>query len=111
MLMASAGSNCNIQGRCGAASDYTLIWLSLDRNLRLRDKQAVIVEDCRSDISIIEPPRKEDRDPKPRLVAGKLTVLYGNDFDPEKRVTTRLIYDRNAPEDGFRTSTLTLNQQ
>jgi len=107
VLMAGAESNCNIQSMCGAASDYTLIWIRLDRNLRLKDKQAVVVEDCRSGISITDPPRKEDQEPKLRLVRGKLTVVYGNDSDPEKGITTRLVYDRKAPDQGFRTSTLT----
>ena len=105
VLMAGAESNCNIQGHCGAASDYTMIWIRLDSKLRLKNKQAVVVEDCRAGVGIIEPTSEDDKSPKLRLVGGKLTVLYG-DYDAAKRVTTRLVYDRNTPEQGFRTSTL-----
>src|SRR5262249_13530303 len=54
VLLTKAQSNCNVQGQCGADSDYTLIWLKLSASLKLEEKKAVIIEDCRSDVSLIE---------------------------------------------------------
>lgn len=102
VLFASAPSNCNVQGHCGAGGeDYTVIWLKLDTRLRLEDKKRAVIEDCQSNIST----KRGDTDteePAVKLVDGKLAVEYGDEFgDPKKRTVSHLIYDRNFPEKGF----------
>jgi hypothetical protein len=102
VLLADAESNCNVQGHCGAARDYTLIWLKLDDHLKLEDKRAAVIEDCRSSIFVIEPdyPREPDKDLELKLVDGKLNLKYG-DISKDSADSSRLIYDRNAPEKSF----------
>lgn len=102
VLLADAESNCNIQGNCGAARDYTLIWLQLNDRLKLEDKRVAVIEDCRAQIELIEPDysRGPDTEPPVKLVDGKLNLKYGNISD-DKEDRSRLIYDRHAPEKGF----------
>jgi len=101
VLLAEAQSNCNIQGHCGAASDYTLIWLKLDANLKLEEKKAVAVQECRSGITVIDPEYVEMEAPAIKLVRGIMKIEYGNKLDDDTRTTSQLIYDRKAPELGF----------
>jgi hypothetical protein len=85
VLLTSAQSNCNVQGRCGAATDYTLIWLKLGR----------------SDITMVDPGGVGQDETMIKLVGDKLTVEYGNTFDDNVRTLSRLVYDRGSPEQGF----------
>src|SRR6266542_624872 len=55
VLLAEAQSNCNVQGRCGASTDHTLIWLKLDSGLKLEKKQSAVKIDCRMNIDMIDP--------------------------------------------------------
>jgi len=49
LLLASAASNCNVQGECGAdGSDSTLFWLKITRDLSLAGKQSFPISDCRA---------------------------------------------------------------
>jgi hypothetical protein len=100
-LLTSAQSNCNVQGHCGAATDYTLIWLKLGAGLKLEGKQSAVVEDCRSDIYMADPVRVDQDEPTIKLVGDKLTIEYGKTFDDNVRTLSRLVYDRSSPEQGF----------
>jgi hypothetical protein len=101
VLLTSAQSNCNVQGRCGAATDYTLIWLKLGAGLKLEEKQSAVIEDCKLDVSVVDPGRVDQDGPTIKLVGDKLTVDYGNTFDDNVRTLSRLVYDRSSPEQGF----------
>ena len=101
VLLTSAQSNCNVQGRCGAATDYTLIWLKLGAGLKFEEKQSAIIEDCRSDITMVDPEGVGQDETTIKLVGDKLTVEYGNTFDDNVRTLSRLVYDRSSPEQGF----------
>jgi len=100
-LLTSAQSNCNIQGYCGAATDYTLIWLKLGASLKLEEKKSAVIEDCKSNIYIADPEFERLNEPPIKLVRGKLTIEYGNTLDDKVRTLSRLVYDRNSPEQGF----------
>src|SRR5262245_47987198 len=101
VLLTSAQSNCNIQGYCGAATDYTLIWLKLGASLKLEEKKSAVIEDCKSNIYIADPEFERLNEPPIKLVRGKLTIEYGNTLDDKVRTLSRLVYDRNSPEQGF----------
>jgi len=110
LLLAIAESNCNVQGYCGAARDQTLILLKLGAGLKLEEKKSVILGDCKANIEIIEPEVDYNfmGDPVVNLVFvdGKLTIVYdkivyGPDGDEEAHTSSRLVYDRNFPEQGF----------
>jgi hypothetical protein len=101
VLLAEAQSNCNIQGYCGAATDYTLIWLKLGAGLKLEEKQSAVIEDCKANVSIADPEYERLNEPPIKLVNGKLTIEYGKTFDDNVRTLSRLVYDRSSPEQGF----------
>jgi len=101
ILLAEAQSNCNIQGYCGAATDYTLIWLKLGAGLKLEEKQSAVIEDCKANVYIADPEYERLDEPPIKLVNGKLTIEYGKTFDDNVRTLSRLVYDRSAPVKGF----------
>jgi hypothetical protein len=111
VLLTSAQSNCNVQGFCGAATDHTLIWLKLGAGLKLEDKQAVVLENCRSDIYINDPDYNREYIPPLKLVSGKLAVEYGKTLDDKDRTLSRLAYDRKSPEQGFVITTIEKKSQ
>ncbi|HEX4961239.1 MAG TPA: hypothetical protein VF173_10410 [Thermoanaerobaculia bacterium] len=104
VLLASAQANCNIQGRCGAAVDSTLIWLKLTRELGLAGKQAFAIADCRAERSA----RVEgEGDPDFLLEAKDLTwtgdvlqIRY-EESAGDSETLWHLIYDRQNPDAGF----------
>lgn len=101
-LLTSAQSNCNVQGFCGAATDYTLIWLKLGAGLELEEKKSAVIEDCKSIIHLVDPGYdRSDETPSIKLVSGKLTIEYGNTIDDNLRTLTQLVYDGTFPEQGF----------
>ncbi len=101
IVLASAQSNCNVQSHCGAASDYTLIWLELDANLHLTRKQAEAIELCRSDIYVLDPQSNDQDAPPLKLTKGKLVIEYGSSDSGQARTNSKLVYDRTSPEQGF----------
>jgi len=101
VLLTSAQSNCNVQGYCGAATDYNMVWLKLSASLKLEEKKSVLLEHCNSHISIIDPKRGDQVDPPIKFVGGSLTIEYGNALDDRARMLSRLVYDRKFPEQGF----------
>lgn len=103
VLMATAQSNCSIQGMCGAATDATLIWLKLSKALDLVDKQTFVLEDCR-----------EGRGAKVDLADGdflkakdlpwrgsRLEVAFIEYLTPTE-AEGQLTYDRSHPDLGLR---------
>jgi len=101
VLLTEAQSNCNVQGHCGAASDYTLIWLKLGADLKLEEKKAAVIEDCQSNISLIDPVDDAKEEPTFKLIRGKVTLEYGNMLDDDVHTISRLVYDRKSPEQGL----------
>jgi hypothetical protein len=107
VLLAGAPPNCNVQGECGAGEEsLTLIWLKLDKDLKLAGKQAFAVDECPAQRSI----RIEGKDVLgPDVVEIKtrdlpwtgdvLKVGYEEDWG---KATYQLIYDRRNPDAGFR---------
>ena len=81
--------------------ENTLIWLKLGASLKLEEKQAVVIEDCKSDVYIGDPENNGVDDPVLKLVSGRLTVGYGKTLDDKVRTLSRLVYDRKFPEHGF----------
>jgi hypothetical protein len=101
VMLASAQGGCNVMGLCGAATDQTLIWLKLGAGLKLEGKQSAVIEDCKSNLEIADPEYDSLDEPPIKLVNGKLTIEYGNAFDDNVRMLSRLVYDRSSPEQGF----------
>jgi hypothetical protein len=101
VLLAEAQSNCNVQGRCGAAADDTLIWLKLDSGLKLEKKQSAVIVDCRMNIDMIDSEYGRHYELIIKLVRGRLAIEYGNTFDDNVRTLSQLVYDRKFPERGF----------
>jgi len=101
VLLAWAQSNCNVQGRCGAATDHTLIWLKLDSGLKLEEKQSAVIVDCRMDIDVIDSQYDKQDELIIKLVRGRLAIEYGNTIDDDVRTLSQLVYDRKYPEQGF----------
>jgi len=101
VLLTEAQSNCNVQGPCGTDSDYTLIWLKLDADLKLEAKNAAVIVDCRSYIFVIAPEDDAKGEPAVKLVRGKVTLKYGDTLDGDAHTTSQLVYDRKSPEHGF----------
>ncbi|HEU0186215.1 MAG TPA: hypothetical protein VFS27_12920 [Blastocatellia bacterium] len=101
VLLTSAQGGCNVTGYCGAATDHTLIWLKLGAGLKLEKKTSAVIEDCKANVYMAEP--EDDRlDESPiKLVSGKLTIEYGQTLDGDIRTLSRLVYDRNSPEQSF----------
>ncbi len=107
VLLAGAPPNCNVQGMCGAGEEsLTLIWLKLDKDLKLAGKQAFAVDECPVQRLI----RIEGKDVLgPDLVeikAGDLSwtgdVLNVDYEEHEGETVRRLIYDRRNPDAGFK---------
>ncbi len=111
ILGARLGSNCNVQGMCGAGTNYTLVWLKLNAKLEIEKKQAEVVEDCRADLIMTEPESDyESGKSNLKLIKGVLQVKYEKTDYREKASTVisyQLKYDRNSPEQGFIVSTKT----
>src|SRR5262249_30536090 len=106
VLIAQAQSNCNVQGLCGAASDFTLIWLKLGAGLKLEEKKFAVIEDCQANISVINsesdgPESDGEEWPAVKLVGGKLAIEFGNSADDTAHTVSRLTYDRKSPERGL----------
>jgi hypothetical protein len=111
LLIASvAAGNCNVCGRCGATEAFGLIWLKLDRNLRLLDKKSVPIDFCLGDIEAVG----EIIDFNEETQEATLKLAFNGDVlavDFEKTIFgedaarsyefSRLEYNRKTPERGF----------
>ena len=108
VFQTSLGSGCNVQGRCGAGTAVSVVWLKLDAKLKLLAKQAVIVEECLTDTGLVRwagRKRDEARDadyPLLEMRSGVLEVVFERDDYTEKvKTVSTLVYDRRSPERGF----------
>jgi hypothetical protein len=104
VLLASAQANCNIQGRCGAAMDSTLIWLKLTRELGLVGEQSFAVDDCKAERSArIEGEGDPDflLKAKDLTWAGDILQIQYEESVGGSETLWRLIYDRQNPGAGF----------
>ena len=111
LLSSTAAGNCNVCGQCGAVEALGLIWLKLDKNLRVLDKKSVSIDYCRMNI---EPVSKivdfdEETQRKTLKLNFKDNVLA---FDLEKTIFeensdnksyefSHFEYNRKTPEKGF----------
>lgn len=109
LLYATAQGNCNVQGFCGAAENSTIIWLKLNKNLKLIDKKAFVWEDCVKSIYATYPKINYESQSqfKLKLAKGKLVIkneknLYSETEDYE---VSTLVYEHRSPEIGFIIST------
>lgn len=108
LLLSSASPNCNVQGVCGAAEQSsTLVWLKLDKDLKLAEKQAFAIIDCRTNQYAKIPARESSEEAALDLHAkdlpwsgDSLQLDFEMDETAEKPVR-RLIYDRKKPEAGL----------
>jgi hypothetical protein len=108
------GSGCNVQGRCGAGSAVTVVWLKLNAKLKATSRKAVIVTECMTDTGTTKwagqsgDEIKDLFDPQFRLVAGKLEIGFETeDFNTKQKIVSSLRYDRRAPEKGLVVSSKT----
>jgi|SRR5215470_4313353 len=101
VLLAEAQSNFNIRGYCNEGYDYTLIWLKLDADLKLEAKNAAVIVGCLSNIFVIDPEYDAKEELLIKLVGGKVTLQYGDEFNDDARTVSQLVYDRKSPEQGF----------
>ena len=101
------GSGCNVQGRCGAGTSVTLVWLKLDAALKLVKRQAVIVQECLTDTTLTRWAGRTGRDtddfnPKLEMRSGVLEVVFETDDYTEKtKLVSSLRYDRRTPDQGL----------
>lgn len=103
LLLATAPSNCNVQGMCGAAPepDATILWLKLAKDLSVEETRAAVIHSCTRfktlridlgdgfDIQASDLPWSGDI----------LTVPFEDGMDGPVR---QLVYDRKDPAAGFR---------
>jgi hypothetical protein len=101
LLAASVSPNCNVQGQCGAAdSNVGLLWLHLDPGLSLDGKQAFPIESCQ-DSRLVQDDR-DDWVQRLHFIGDLLTIDFEEPDAKDGRTTGQVIYDRRAPEAGFK---------
>jgi hypothetical protein len=101
LFAASVSPNCNVQGQCGAAdSNVALLWLNLDPGLSVEDKQAFPIESCQ-DSRLVQDDR-DDWVQKLHFIGDLLTIDFEEPDAKDGRTTGQFIYDRRAPEAGFK---------
>lgn len=108
LLLASAASNCNVQGECGAdGSDSTLFWLKITRDLSLAGKQSFPISDCRGRrvaVTTADPgdPNFGTIQAKDLPWVGDVLQIEFEKGDKDEGKTQRLLYDRRDPNAGLR---------
>lgn len=110
VVQTEAMGNCNVCGQCGASEAFALVWIQLDTNLRLIKKQAVPLELCIQNISLISPKiqinEAVDNETLNLSFSGdRLNIelekeIYGEN-DTYTYEFSRLEYNRKTPEKGF----------
>lgn len=104
VMQVNTGSNCNIQGQCGAAQNSDVLWLKLSSSLRLAARQGVPVVSCQTDTELtrFRGRTAEGQAPTLDLAGGILDLAYrSQDFIAGTSVTRTLRYDRRTPERGL----------
>jgi hypothetical protein len=106
LLLAEINSGCNITGECGAATDWTLVWLKLNSNFRVEQKKAVVVQSCFwGDINIRDEEGELDIGVYPTftLRRGILSLKFEtNRYHTEQEYSlSTLTYNSSQPEKGL----------
>jgi hypothetical protein len=98
------GSGCNVQGRCGAGSAVTVVWLELNPKLKVVSKKAVIVQDCLTNTGLTQWVGKTGF----WLNEGKLEIKFETEnYSTKQKVVSILRYSNNAAEKGLIVSSKT----
>jgi hypothetical protein len=115
LISTDAAGNCNVCGRCGADDSFGLIWLKLDKNLRVLDKKSVPIDFCRMDITLVSDvvDFKEETSEQSQEQTLKLNfkddilavdfekTLFDDNGDVSGYEFSHLEYNRKTPEKGF----------
>ncbi|HEX9962250.1 MAG TPA: hypothetical protein VGB00_15055 [Pyrinomonadaceae bacterium] len=110
VVLTEAMGNCNVCGQCGASEAFALVWLQLDANLRLIKKQAVPLQLCIEDRSIVSPEiiindAADNETLNLSFKGDRLTIELEKEIFGENDTTryefSRLEYNRKTPEKGF----------
>lgn len=108
VLLASAPPNCNVEVHCGAGgADSTLIWLKVTKDLSLAGKQAFAIDDCWAGRFAKVVTEEDPEKPYFGTIQAKDLPWAGDvlqiEYQEEGEDSIhRLIYDRQAPDAGFR---------
>jgi len=104
-------SGCNVQGFCGAGSAVSLVWLKLEKSLKVVGKQVETLENCVSNTTLTGWSGKsavnasDAYSPKLELRTGVLELTYTtNDYEKKLQTVSSLLYDHRAPERGLKVS-------
>lgn len=107
-LQVTLGSSCNVNGMCGAGTTVNLLWLKLNQQLVVQKKQASLVMDCISDITLTKwvgrtgNDIKDATDPKLEMRGGVLQLEFErDDYINKKKTVSKLRYDHRNPEKGL----------
>ena len=108
VLEAETMGNCNVCGQCGASEAYALIWLKLDKRLRVLEQNSLPIEDCRANIALLNEGTDADENTQNSAWKFKDDILI---VEAEKRIYentdgknyefSHLEYNRKTPEKGF----------
>lgn len=111
VIYSTAAGNCNVCGQCGANDAISLIWLKLDRNLRLLDKKGVAIDYCRFAVEPVSDiidfnEETQEKILKPVFTNDVLSIDYEQEIFEENRDGSHydfshLEYNRKTPEKGF----------
>lgn len=113
IIETNAQENCNVCGRCGASEATTVIWLKLNRQLRILERKSIPLGFCDENITMISPGSASTAETS----SDWLNLSFKNNvmsFEFEKRIYgeepngdkdayqfTRVEYNRKTPEKGF----------
>jgi hypothetical protein len=104
VLLLGGQANCNVQGHCGAAENFAVMWMKLDSRLQPQAKQVELIEHCQSSL-VCQTCEWDDARPGRvplKLTDGKLTIE--SETLPEAKSVQRVLYDTASPEKGFSVS-------
>jgi hypothetical protein len=109
VISSEASGNCNVCGQCGATDAFGLIWIKLDRSLRVLDKKDVPIDFCLMNVELIS----DIVDFNEETQVSTLKLAFEDDIlmvEFEKREFiedkndyefSHLEYSRKTPEKGF----------
>lgn len=107
VLLASAGTTCNVQSRLGGTSALTLMWLHLDKGLALKARKVIQVEDGYGGVSAsvsLGWPQAEGDFMGIGLDEGRFSFrVYRRRGD--KRAVDTLRYDQRRAQEGIQVTT------
>jgi len=111
LISTSAAGNCNVCGQCGAVEALGLIWLKLDKRLRVLDKQSVSIDYCRMGIEPVSEIVDFDEEAQSKTLKLNFkddvlafdfeTMISDDKSDNKSYEFSHLEYNRKTPEKGF----------